>query len=365
MSTETFGASLGLLITLLTVGGIVVTVALSIGIAFFLRRAFSNLSPMGFSTVQLAPAYAPVGGAQQIKKTTCRQCGASKVTPSKTAFLYCDYCGALVDWDFRVSITTAGSVMPGPEYERLAAHVKPIQLQARARGDHQTYRQTLYQLFDAHLRACPASYSVRLGDPAYRAALLEFMVNTELEAAFDPESEAKLQQMNQAIRAIQWYGGFGSPRRVSPPSFWALTAATLAYQDRRLELMKAHAHTHPDSPTVGILRSLAMSTYAQGWLPYLEKPDQDRLLSELGLSGEYIPVPQVQTHARHCGNCGNTASVATGAQRVVCERCGHLMDTRAAEIPCKGCGSPLSMPYGAPRFHCPHCRAEMRIDGVL
>ena len=365
MSAETFGASLGLLITLLTVGGIVVTVALSIGIAVFMRRAFSNLSPMGLSTVQLVPAYAPVGGARQIKKATCRQCGASKVSPSKTAFLYCDYCGALVDWDFRVSITTAGSVMPGPEYERLAAGVRPIQEQARARGDQQTYRHTLYQLFDAHLRACPASYSVRLGDPAYRTALLDFMVAIELEAAFDPDAVAKMQQMNQAIRGIQWYGGFGSPRRVTPQSFWLLTAATLAYQDRRIELMKKHVDRHPDAPTTGILRSLAMSTYAQGWLPYLEKPDQDRLLAEIGLSGEYIEVPNVATQPRHCGNCGNTGPVVAGAQRVVCERCGHLMDTRAAEIPCKGCGSPLSMPFGVARFNCPHCRAEMRIDGVI
>lgn len=365
MSAESFGLSLGLLFTLLTVGAIVVTVAISIGIAVFMRRALSGLSNASFGTVQLVPAYAPVGGARQIKKATCRQCGASKLSPSKTAFLYCDYCGALVDWDFRVSITTAGSVMPGPEYERLAAVVRPVQAQARARGDYETYRQTLYQLFDAHLRACPASYSVRLGDPTYRAALLEFMVVTELEAAFDPESETRLQQMNHAVRNIQWYGGFGSARRVSPASFWALTAATLAYQERRIALMEKHADKHPDSPTTGILRSLAMSTYAQGWLPYLEKADQDRLLSEIGLAGEYIDIPTVQTQQRHCGHCGNTADVVSGAQRVVCERCGYLMDTRAPEMPCNGCGSPLSVPFGAPRFHCPHCRAEMRIDGVI
>jgi len=38
-----------------------------------------------------------------VKQVTCSACGAPKRLPSKTAYLYCDHCGALVDYDFRLA----------------------------------------------------------------------------------------------------------------------------------------------------------------------------------------------------------------------------------------------------------------------
>ena len=48
-------------------------------------------------------------GPKRMKKVSCPSCGASKLQKSKTAWLYCDYCGALVDWDFKLACETAGS----------------------------------------------------------------------------------------------------------------------------------------------------------------------------------------------------------------------------------------------------------------
>jgi hypothetical protein len=38
-----------------------------------------------------------------VKKVDCSRCGAPKRLPSKTAYLYCDHCGSLVDYDFRLA----------------------------------------------------------------------------------------------------------------------------------------------------------------------------------------------------------------------------------------------------------------------
>jgi hypothetical protein len=38
-----------------------------------------------------------------VKQVECSRCGAPKRLPSRTAYLYCDHCGALVDYDFRLA----------------------------------------------------------------------------------------------------------------------------------------------------------------------------------------------------------------------------------------------------------------------
>ena len=87
--------ALPLIITLLVVLTFVVITAGSVAVMFWLRKATQGMSP--FAVAPVVPMTAPQGGAKQIKKVRCRNCGASKVQPPKTAFLYCDFCGALMD----------------------------------------------------------------------------------------------------------------------------------------------------------------------------------------------------------------------------------------------------------------------------
>ncbi|MBI2892622.1 MAG: hypothetical protein HYY06_03660 [Deltaproteobacteria bacterium] len=367
MGYDPFG-SMYLWTTIIAVVGVLVTVAIAIGLAVFIRKATMGGGQLVIAVpgqMGLLQPPTPQGGAQQIKKAVCRNCGASKQRPSRTAYLYCDYCGTLVDWDFRVSITTAASAMPGPEYERLRAQVAPVQARAKVARDRETYRQTLAQLFDMHMRACPASYSPRLGDPAYRAAILDYTVATYLDAAFDPEAQARQAAMDGAVRGLRWSGGFGTPRRVERQSFQALVASFKAFLERSSQLSEPHLDRHPDQPTRAIIDGIASSAFVQGWLPYLAEPDQEALIREMGLGGEYVPLTPVDTTDRHCGSCGQPSPVVARAERVVCESCGHTIDVSRPEIQCTSCGAPLSIPIGATRHACPHCRADLRMDGAL
>src|SRR4051812_6052685 len=58
--------------------------------------------------------------AMKIKLTRCHLCHATKVRLSPTAYVYCDYCGALTDFDFQLAISDKRSKLPGPEYERIS-----------------------------------------------------------------------------------------------------------------------------------------------------------------------------------------------------------------------------------------------------
>ena len=48
----------------------------------------------------------------RIKKVACRSCNAPKLTQSKTAYIYCDFCGTFTDWDFYKAVESANSKMP-------------------------------------------------------------------------------------------------------------------------------------------------------------------------------------------------------------------------------------------------------------
>src|SRR5688500_12379162 len=87
---------------------------------------------------------------KRLKKVSCQQCGGSKLTRPKTAYVYCDFCGSLVDWDFRIACETAGSAKPGPAYEALQRVEAPLQLKAKAAGDRVAYAESTRRVFDAH-----------------------------------------------------------------------------------------------------------------------------------------------------------------------------------------------------------------------
>ena len=361
------GEIIAILITLASVviAGVVTLIAVLVPIA--MTAAFAYLiigaAKSGNLVVVGPPGLvggASAGGPKQIKRVTCRSCGGSKLTPSPTAWMYCDYCGTLVDWDFKTACRV-GQAKPGPAYERLVAQVRPEQERAKAAGDRDAYRATLVKVFDAHMGACPASYSPRIGDPAYRQATLDFTVDTYLDAAFDPEAQQLEEAMTAATKALQWQHGFGTTHAIPGP-FFELVDAWSAYNDRFVALCEPRLGSHPDRPPLSLLHATGASAFAQGWLPFLHKPEQEQLIERLGLDGVYQTAEPPDLEERHCGSCGAQMDVVQGAKRVVCMGCGHLEDVSKPEITCTSCATTVSIPWGKARFACPSCDAELRAD---
>lgn len=298
--------------------------------------------------------------AKRLKKVVCRSCGGSKVLPPKTAYVYCDYCGALVDYDFQVACRTAGSAKPGPAYEAIQRAEAPKQEAARAAGDQETFRQSVRRVFDKHVEVAPASWSPRTGDPEYREALLAYTANTYTAAAFDPECHTLEQVMNDSVKRLVWVPGFKP--MVERASFDRLLEAVLAHNARFVEAGASYLPEHPDQPTNEIMRAMSRSLFAQGWMPYLDKAGQDAMIERLELGGEYVDIPEVETQTRRCGGCARELRIAPGAKRVVCEDCGHANDTTHPEIACSGCGSQVSVIFSKRSFRCPKCAMELRVD---
>ena len=364
-----------LIITLITVVaslcGVLLSFAIPLAVIGFIIYRIRSGGAVGIQSnipgvaEAIAGAAAPAqqASAKRMKRVTCGSCGASKVRPPTSAYMYCDYCGAFVDWDFKIACQTAGSAKPGPEYERLNAAEAPVQEQARVAGDKKTFGKSLYKVFDAHMTHCPASYSPRIGDPDYREALLRFTVRSYLAAAFDADARGREVAMTQAMKGMKWLPGFGTTR-AEPQSFRAMVDTYKAFTNRFLDLCASFMDSHPDGITHEQSFQISASTFLQGWLPYLDKPQQDAIIDELGLGGEYVDLQPVETESRHCGGCGSELSVVPGAKKMVCESCGRMNDVGRPEISCSSCGSPLTLPVGKSMFSCPSCQADLRVDGV-
>lgn len=297
-----------------------------------------------------------------VKRLSCRVCGGPKVTPLRTAFVYCDYCGAFTDWDFQIANNTAGSERPDPQYEALYNYLKPRLSEGLLRGDRQGYAAAQRQLFDVHVRTCRAAYSPRIGDPAYRRDIIEYWVWTKVVADFDPQLHRLGQEVDRAEQTMRWVEE-GYRQRARPDRFWNLfgawntrIGATFGAYDRAGVI-----RMHPDGAPAELLMRIEASAFVQKWLPLLGPEDGTRLLAITRLAAEYAEQPAVATVERHCGACGADLPVAAGARRVVCFSCGFLVDVGAAEIPCHHCGSPLSAPAGARQLSCPRCRATTEL----
>src|ERR1022692_3475958 len=78
-----------------------------------------------------------------VKQVTCARCGAPKRLPSKTAYLYCDHCGSLIDYDFRLANSGTNAGLTNTVYHQLVAPVQGDLDRARAAGDAGRCRELL------------------------------------------------------------------------------------------------------------------------------------------------------------------------------------------------------------------------------
>ena len=294
-----------------------------------------------------------------VKRVVCYACGATKVKRSTTAFVYCDYCAVLTDWDFQIAIGDPKSKLPGPAYEAAISQVSADLAKALAAGDRARYLELQRVIFRAYVEACPASCPPRCGDPVYRAAYVEYSAESATRSAFNPTTSAQADTLDATVKALAWEQT-STGVKVEPKSFWrmyeAFAASMAGGATADLPELK-----HPDGAPLSLLHKMALSMLAQGWIPYLTEHESKALLAKTGLASDYVQAPHVALHATSCGQCGHALSVPDGAKRCLCEACGHVVTTAGGPIACTTCGAAMSVPEGKNTFACTFCKTELRV----
>ncbi len=297
----------------------------------------------------------------RVRNVRCPGCGARKVTPSRTAYIYCDYCGRFMDWDLNAA-KYHGKVAAGPHYRALTEELAPQLDAARAAHDAAALTRCHRALLVQYMEDCPNSYSPRVGDPIYREAMLARSVHATVACELDPRWSAAQALVTDAVTALEWkHGGAGNPRAV-PATFWRMYDALVARNAvaRKILPDESYPHPDPDDTPPELTAKMTASTIAQGWLTYLDDRTGDEFLARTGLRDEYDEVPEPRFADRACDHCGATRAVPEGAMRSLCEACGHAAAVGTAAF-CGGCGAPIVFPFGCETTSCAHCKAEARL----
>jgi hypothetical protein len=236
-------------------------------------------SPMSWARQVMSILAPPQPGF--VKRCTCVTCGAPKQLPSATAYVYCDYCASLVDFDLRQACE--GDTLPGPEYVALVNSSQAASQAAVAAGDRDGYRAIQERIFSAYVANVPMAVSHRArNDQGYRQAYVRYMAEAAVARAFDPAYQVLEAEMRQRVMGLRYTGNMLSPT-VDPDSFWPM-AGTL---EKQIELSQAHyrsggfADIDPDRGE-HLLPKMAWSGFCQGWLGMLPTDAAAQLLHRPG-----------------------------------------------------------------------------------
>ena len=155
-----------------------------------------------------------------VKRCTCVVCGAPKKLPTVTAYVYCDYCASLIDYDLRRA--GEGDTAPDPAYAATVNSTQAAARQAAAAGDRDAYRGLQRRVFEAYVTGVPMAVSHRArNDSGYRDAYAGYMAEAATARAFDPAYQALEGEMRQRVMGLRYSGNMMSPT-VAPDSFWPM-----------------------------------------------------------------------------------------------------------------------------------------------
>ena len=298
-----------------------------------------------------------------VKRCSCVVCGASKKLPTVTAYVYCDYCASLIDYDLRRACE--GDTSPGPAYAATVNSTQAASRAAVAAGDRDAYVELQRKVYEAYVTYVPMAVSHRAKhDSAYRSDYVDFMAASAAARAFDPTAQALEAEMKQRVMSLRYGGPMMSPT-VAPDSFWPLVDTLEKQHENGAALYRSAGLGDIDPDHAGHLTGkLAWSQFCQGWLGMLPADAAEQLLDRAGLKNQYVPIDAHDGEDRHCGGCGAELSKLPGASAVICEGCGRKVDLGSAEIPCASCGATMTLPAGADDVACPFCQSRVARAGI-
>jgi LSD1 subclass zinc finger protein len=293
-----------------------------------------------------------------VKKVDCSQCGGTKRLPSVTSYLYCDYCGVLMDYDFRIANAETNAGLTNTVYHHLAAPLQISMATARATGDAQSLRTSYRTIFSEWVRQCPQAVSPRCGnDEDFCDRMVTYLIESAVCKDLDPDQlplDNEMQLRTNALVRVPMGDGAWQVQN----GFWEVAALF----KKQMELTYAHLAEagvlalDPDEAPAGVPLRMEYSTFCQGWLPHLSDEEGARLLDLYGLAGEYENYVEIDTESKQCGGCGAQLKTLPGASAVICTGCGRKLDLGGGTSPCSGCGAPLSFPVGINHLSCPYCQ---------
>ncbi len=245
--------------------------------------------------------------SDHVKQVSCYRCGAPKQLPSKTAYVYCDNCGALTDYDFRIGNFDTNAALTNQVYAYLIAPFQPALDISSATGDKERYRSLLRPVYAEWVRQCPQANSPRAtSEPEFQERTVNYLVEAMACRDFDQGIKAIERQLVAATRTLQPIpqpdGSF-----LVGEGIWQV--ATLYKQQMELSYKLLADHgvlaLDPEEAPAAVWLRMEYTYFCQNWLSKIPAADADRFLDFFGVKGEYATMKITNAETRKCGGCGD------------------------------------------------------------
>jgi DNA-directed RNA polymerase subunit RPC12/RpoP len=298
---------------------------------------------------EIAREVAEPAVARKVIDRKCFRCGAPKRTEPRTAYIYCDYCGALFGYEPARHVGTVDI------FSALQTGVSNELRRAREAGDWMAYREAWRWPYEMDMKLAPHGWSPRIGDPAYRNAMLEYSIETCVVQNQKKEERAWQKRAREASGKVDLCAQFpmmGNARA-------ALREWATLYDHALDEEIAMHHHAglfarHPDGLDAATYKHVNVVIAAIGWRGRVPDDAMGELFHVLGIRTVDVVEP-VALENGSCARCTSKLLVAGHARAIVCESCGTTHDTSAA-IRCPSCGAHVLVSAKAEHVSCAWCR---------
>lgn len=270
-------------------------------------------------------------------------------TANRLRLLY--YCAHLFAYDFEAATRAAGGFEPAVVQSILLSAVDEEIRQARLARHWDRYRELWRWVFDADIDVAPSSWSPRVGDEAYRRAIVEFSVESNVLN----QSDDTLREMAALLERAA-LPGEGPLEADVVSKRWRAYVLNLEVEVdvfQRTGLLARHPDELDEDTYLRVGKERGLAQVWERCVPAARQA----LLEASGLERDAIQLPPVSAHPSVCGHCGGRLLVVAESKRVLCESCGHLLDALRPRFPCPNCSAPVLV-ESSRQIECAYCRAR-------
>jgi len=200
-----------------------------------------------------------------IKRVSCSQCGAPKSRPSTNAYIYCDFCGSLMDYDFRMANANTNAGITNTIYSRIMMTVQMPLMQAKARSDREAVRQIYKQVFTQWLQECPNAASPRaIKDMEFRKQFIDYCAECAVIKDMDPNQATLQVKMDGLVGRLQRIPTPGGAWMVAGP-FWEYAALFKQQMEGTYALIRQEGadQLDPDHASPEVALRMEYTTFCQ------------------------------------------------------------------------------------------------------
>jgi len=299
----------------------------------------------------------------KVKKFTCHQCGAPKITPYKNPYIICDFCGNMIDVDYTAGIEVWNkSAEHTNEYQRKKLIFEANSSQYALNKNEEAYRKEQYAYWDFYYKHYPEYLPPSIPKGEKYELFLQACVDITADSVFNPPPPDKANKYNEAYAGLEYYntenGNF-----VTYDSFIKMIRAYIEYRDESFKSLYSnpkYAIYHELMPEQ-FQSKMNLSQIAQIWVPYLQPDDADRFLEEFKLKQEFTDVQEPLYDKMPCEDCKKELKILKGAIKCICEHCRYENVIRKT-VNCKNCGVENNLPENWKiSIDCNSCGTELRV----